>query len=79
MKIQTAVALKVAQLLSKHKITEYQLAKRMATSQSTIQHILNDEYKSIKFDTLMKIADAFSITIQQFLNDDLFNKENLDY
>lgn len=79
MKIQRAVAVRVSKLLSEHKITQYELAKRMATSQSTIKHIIDEEYKSIKFETLLKIADAFNITIQEFLNDTIFNQENLDY
>lgn len=79
MKIQRAVAVRVSKLLSKHNITQYELAKRMATSQSTIKHIIDEEYKSIKFETMLKIADAFNMTIQEFLNDEIFNKENLDY
>lgn len=79
MKIQRAVAVRVSKLLTEHNITQYELAKRMATSQSTIKHIIDEEYKSIKFETLLKIADAFKMTIQEFLNDKIFNQENLDY
>ena len=79
MKIQRAVAIKVSKLLSQHKITQYELAKRMATSQSTVKHIMDEEYKSIKFETLLKIADAFAISIQEFLNDEVFNQDKLDY
>ena len=46
MKIQRAVAIRVSNLLSQHKITQYELAKRMATSQSTVKHIIDEEYKS---------------------------------
>lgn len=79
MKIQRAVALRVSNLLIKNNITQYELSKRMLTDQSTIKHIIHEEYNSIKFETLLKIADAFGITIQEFLNDDLFKKDNLDY
>ena len=78
MKIQKAVALRVSNLLIKNNISQYLLAKRMCTDQSTIKHIIHEEYKSIRFDTLVKIADAFNLTIQEFLNDDLFNRDNLD-
>lgn len=71
--------MRVSKLLSKHNITQYELAKRMATSQSTIKHIIDEEYKSIKFETMLKIADAFQMTIQEFLNDEVFNQEKLDY
>lgn len=79
MKIQRAVAIRISKLLSDRNITQYELAKRMATSQSTIKHIIDEEYKSIKFETMLKIADAFKMTIQEFLDDELFNQENLDY
>lgn len=78
MKIQRAVALRVSNLLIKNNMSQYLLAKKMCTDQSTIKHIIHEEYKSIRFDTLVKIADAFDLTIQEFLNDDLFNRENLD-
>lgn len=79
MKIQRAVAIRVSKLLTQYKITQYELAKRMATSQSTIKHIIDEEYKSIKFETLLKISDAFKMTIQEFLDDEVFKQEDLDY
>ena len=78
MKIQRAVALRVSNLLIKHNISQYELSKRMCTDRSTIKHIIHEEYKSIKFETLIKIADAFDMSIQQFLDDDLFKRDNLD-
>lgn len=78
MKIQRAVALRISNLLIKNNMNQYQLSKRMLTDQSTIKHIIHEEYKSIKFDTLIKIADGFEMTVQEFLNDDLFARENLD-
>lgn len=78
MKIQRAVALRVSNLLIKENISQYELSKRMLTDRSTIKHIIHEEYNSIKFETMVKIADAFDMTIQEFLNDDLFKRENLD-
>jgi len=78
MKIQRAVALRVSNLLVKNKMSQYELSKRMLTDRSTIKHIIHEEYNSIKFETMVKIADAFDMTIQDFLNDDLFKRENLD-
>lgn len=78
MKIQRAVAMRVSKLLIENNMSQYELSKRMLTDQSTIKHIMHEEYSSIKFETMLKIADAFGITIQEFLNDDLFKRENLD-
>ena len=78
MKIQRAVALQITNLLIKENISQYELSKRMCTDRSTIKHIIHEEYKSIKFETVIKIADAFNMTLQEFLNDDLFKRENLE-
>ncbi len=78
MKTQKAIALRITNLLIKNKMSQYELSKRMLTDPSTIKHIIHEEYKSIKFDTLIKIADAFNMTITEFLDDELFNRENLD-
>ena len=76
MKLQRAVALKICKLLDEHKITYYELSKRMLTDASTIKHILHEEVKTIRLETLHKITRAFNITIQDFFNDDLF--KNID-
>ena len=78
MNIQRAVALRISNLLIKNNWSQYELSKRMLTDRSTIKHIIHEEYKSIKFETIVKIADAFNMTIQEFLNDDLFKRDNLD-
>lgn len=78
MKIQRAVALRTSKLLLEKNMTQYALAKKMLTPQTTITHIMHEEYDSIKFETIIKIADAFDMTFQEFLDDDLFKRQNLD-
>lgn len=78
MKTTTAVALRVSKLLIKNKMTRYKFCKKIAMSQVTLKHILDEEYKSIVFDTLVLLADGFDMTIQEFLDDDLFKRDNLD-
>ena len=78
MNIQKAVAIRLSNLMIKHNITQYEVAKRMNTDKNTIKHILNEEYKSIKFDTVIKISQAFNMTLIEFLDDKVFDYENLD-
>lgn len=78
MNLQRAVALRTSELLIKNNMSQYELSKRMLTDQSTIKHIIHEEYKSIKFDTVIKIADAFGLTIQEFLDSDIFKRENIE-
>lgn len=78
MKIQSAVAKRLSQLLIEQNISQYELAKRMATNQSTIRNIMHETYKSINLETIIKIADSFNIPFQEFFNNEIFNRENLD-
>ena len=78
MKSSTAIALRIKKLLATSGMTRYKLCRKIAISETTLKHILDSDYKSINFDTLVLLADGFDMTLQDFLNDDLFKRENLD-
>ena len=78
MKSVRAIALRVSNLLVLKGMTRYKLCRKIAISETTLKHILDQDYKSVNFDTLVLLADGFDMTIQEFLNDDLFDRENLD-
>lgn len=78
MKTQRAFAIRISNLLLEKNMTQYQLSKKMLTSQSTIKNILDESYNDIKFNTIVKIADAFDMTVQEFLDDKVFERANLD-
>ena len=78
MNTQKAVALRMSNLLIQHNMTQYSLSTKSGLTKQAISNIINEKYPSIKFDTIIKIADGFNMTIQEFLNDDLFKRENLD-
>ena len=78
MKIQRAVAMRTSKLLLERNMTQYALAKKMLVPQATLTHIMHETYNSIKFETMVKIADAFDMTIQEFIDDELFDRSNLD-
>lgn len=78
MKTQRAVALRTSKLLLQKNMTQYALAKKMLVPQTTITNIMHEKYTSIKFDTIIKIADALDMTMQEFLDDKLFERSNLD-
>ncbi|MBO7326503.1 MAG: helix-turn-helix transcriptional regulator [Clostridia bacterium] len=78
MKTTTAVAQRVNKLLSERKMTRYRLCRKIAMTETTLKHILDADYKSVNFDTLVLLADGFDMTVQQFLDDEVFARENLD-
>ena len=76
MKSSTAIALRIKKLLATSGMTRYKLCRKIAISETTVKHILDSDYKSINFDTLVLLADGFDMTLQEFLDDNLFNREN---
>ena len=46
--------------------------------EETLRSIINERYKTVKLDTIILICDGFNMTIQDFFNDDIFKRENLD-
>ena len=78
MTTQKAVALRVSNLLVKNNLTQYALCKKIAMSQETLRSIIEERYKTVKLDTIVLLCDGLGITIQEFLNDDLFKRDNLE-
>ena len=78
MKLQKAVGMRISELLALHNITEYKLSLQSGLSKQAISQIMNERYESIKFETMVKIADGFGITVQEFIDSKFFARENLD-
>ena len=78
MKLQKAVALRMSNLLIKNNMTPYALSIKSGLTKQAIANIINEKYDSIKFDTVVKIADGFNMTLKEFIDDDIFKRDNLD-
>lgn len=78
MKLQKAVALRMTNLLIKNNMTPYALSIKSDLTKQAIANIINEKYDSIKFDTVIKIADGFNMTLKEFIDDDIFKRENID-
>ena len=78
MKLQKAVALRMSNLLIKNKMSQYELGMKSGLTKQAISNIINEKYDSVKFDTIVKIADGFNLTLKEFVDDELFNRSNLD-
>lgn len=78
MNLEKAVAKRTCELLIKENISQYELAKRADLTKQTISNIINEKYKSLKLDTLFKIANAFNMEIYEFTNCEFFASENLE-
>ena len=78
MKLQRAVALRISNLLIKQNMTRYALCKKICMSEQTLKHIIDERNKDIKLSTITQIADGFDLSLEEFFDDTLFDKNNLD-
>ena len=79
MELNRAIALRISNLMIKNKIkSQYELCKKAGLTESTLRNILNESYKGTNILTLIKICDGLNVSIQEFLDDDLFKRDNLD-
>lgn len=78
MTTQKAVALRISNLLVKNNMSQYALCKKIAMPEETLRSIINERYKTVKLDTIIQVCDGFNISIQEFFDDPLFKRENLD-
>ena len=78
MKLQRAVALRVSNLLIKNNMSRYALCKKVVMPEQTLKNIIDERNKDIQLSTIAKIADGFDMSIEEFFNDSLFDKKELD-
>ena len=78
MTTQKAVAMRISKLLIEKNMTQYSLSLKSGISKQGIANIINEKYNTIKLDTIIKIADGFNMTLQEFVDDKVFVRTNLD-
>ena len=78
MTTQKAVAMRISKLLIQKDMTQYSLSVKSGISKQGIANIINEKYNTIKLDTIIKLADGFEMTLQEFVSDDVFNRANLN-
>ena len=78
MKAIEAIAKRLDNLLKEKNLTQYALCKRIAIDPSNIYNIMYFRCKTITVDKLFLLSEGLDMTVQEFLDDPLFTKENLE-
>ncbi len=78
MKINEAVAKRIDELLFKNGWSLYKLSKISCIPLSTLKNLYTNHTKSPTLSVVFKIADAFNITVIEFLDCSLFKSEDLE-
>ena len=73
-----AVVKRIKTLLIEKNITLYRLERNSGILHGTMSSIMSGKTKKISLSTIVLIAHGFNLSLLEFLNDPLFEYENLD-
>ena len=76
--VNDAVAKRIEKLLSEKNISQYRLEQETGIQHGSMQCIMNGRNKTVTLSTVITIARGFGIPLTEFLNDELFDPDNLD-
>ena len=78
MTVSQAVAKRIAVLLKEKNMMQYRLEKNSHIQHGTMQCIMNGRNKATMLNTVIMIARGFDMTVDEFLDDDIFRSEMLE-
>lgn len=78
MLLTDAVILRIEQLCIERNITKYELFLRSGVPQSTLTSIKKKRSTSVKIHTLYAICAGFDISLKEFFDSPLFDKNTLE-
>lgn len=78
MKISSAVALRVSNILRERKMSFYKLEKDIGIPHNTMKTLMRETNKSVNLRTVMQIAKGLGITVAEFFDDPIFEREDLE-
>lgn len=78
MNVCKAVEIRINNLLAEKNMTLYRLEQNSGILHGTMMCIMNNRNKNITLKTIMQIARGFDISLLEFLDDKLFESEELE-
>ena len=78
MTVNDAVAKRVSRLLREKDMSQYRLEQESGIQHGSMQCIMNGRNKTVTLSTVIMLAKGFNMSLTEFLDDEIFNLENLD-
>ncbi len=78
MTVNNAIAKRISKLLQEKNMSQYRLEQLSGIQHGSMQCIMNGRNKTVTLSTVMLLAKGFNMSLSEFLNDDIFNSEELD-
>ncbi len=78
MKLSTAVAMRISNILREKKMSQYRLEKNIAMPHNTMKTLMGERNKSVNLRTIMQIVKGLNMTVSEFFNDPIFESDELE-
>ena len=78
MTVSQDVAKRISELLREKNMTQYRLEKKSTIQHGSMQCIMNGRNKKTMLNTVIMIARGFDMTVDEFLDDEIFRSEFLE-
>ncbi len=78
MTINDAVAMRTVKLMHSRGITQYRLEQDSGIFHGAMDRILGSKNKTVSFTTIFKLARGFGMTVEEFIADDVFRRDDLE-
>ncbi len=78
MKLSTAVALRISNILRERNMSQYRLERIIAMPHNTMKTLMGERNKSVNLRTVMQIIRGLGMTTAEFFDDPIFESEELE-
>ena len=77
MHLNQSISKRITELMKEHKMTQYALSMKSGVPQSTLSTIINCRFESMKIRIIYEICEGFEISLSDFFNSPIFDRENI--
>ncbi|MEE0946821.1 MAG: helix-turn-helix transcriptional regulator [Acutalibacteraceae bacterium] len=77
MQLNEAISKRLTELLKQNNMSQYALSMKSGVPQSTLSTIMNCNFPSMKMRIIYEICEGFEISIKDFFDSPVFDRENL--
>ena len=79
MTVNDAVAKRISALLKEKEMSQYKLEQESGIQHGSMQCIMNGRNKTVTLSTVMLIAQGFNMSLTEFLDDEIFSFDTLEF
>ena len=78
MKLGSAVALRISNLLREKKMSQYRLEHKIAMPHNTMKTLMSERNNGVNLKTVILIIRGLDMTVSEFFNDPIFENPDLE-